>query len=270
MAAKLKPRPPVRHREVPPPWHPHRNDGARVIDIPGPVIEVPAGGGSMALMPFAAPLPPAKVVRPKPGAVGAAAAKVGQAARAVAAKVGPATAAEPFSKRRVGEAAAFAGGMVGTTLAAGELGLTASKPIAIGVTAAGAVGMAFLDSYWRQLSQGVLGAGVAQLTSALHTERLRAKADKEAKRKHELEQAIVAMAVQQAHATATQAAAQAVATAAPAALPAPAPARNAIAGWDLTPAYAAVEQAHAEISGDDARNAWGWGWEEAGATGYAA
>ena len=253
---KTKKHPIVRHREVPPPWTSRRNASTdeRVIDIPGPVLEMPGSASSMALVPYR-PSPPAR------GAVRSTAARVGQAARAAAKKVGPTAAAEPFSKERVGKAAAYTGGLVGATLAAGEMGLAASKPLAIGATAVGALGMAFLDSYWQQLSQGVLGAGVAQLTSALHTDRLRAKADKEAQRKRELEQAIVAMAVQQAHAVASQT----IATAPAANVPAtgkPAtgmPQRNAFDAFDLTPAYAAVDQAHAEVGGGlDARNAWAW------------
>lgn len=250
MKAKPKAKKPaiVRHREVPPPWATRRNAAAneRVIDIPGPVLELPGGSSSMALVPY-------RPAGPTRGPVRSAAARVGQAARSAAKKVGPTAAVEPFSKERVGKAAAYTGGLVGATLAAGELGLAASKPLAIGATAVGALGMAFLDSYWQQLSQGVLGAGVAQLTSALHTDRLRAKADKEAQRKRELEQAIVAMAVQQAHAVASQTVA--AAPAAQAGKPAAAPQRNAIDPFDLTPAYAAVDQAHAEV---DARNAWGW------------
>lgn len=253
MKAQPKPKPRggggIRHREVPPPWtRRNRNDG--VIDIPGPVIDVP-GDPTMALIPYREMPRPPRPLEPSRS-------RVASAAR----KVVPTPVAQPFTKERVGRAAAYTGGLVGATLAAGELGVSESKPVAVGTTALGALGMLFLDAHWQQLSQGVLGAGVAQLTTALHSDRLRAKVDKETKRKHELEQAIVAMAVQQAHAVATHAVANA--PAAPATAPATgAPPRNAVAPFDLSPAYAAVEQAHAEV-GDpgDPRNAWGWPPEE--------
>jgi hypothetical protein len=200
MKAKPKAKKPaiVRHREVPPPWATRRNAAAneRVIDIPGPVLELPGGSSSMALVPYR-PAGPAR------GPVRSAAARVGRP-RGPRRRRWDRPPPSSCSRGARRQAAAYTGGLVGATLAAGELGLAASKPLAIGATAVGAIGMAFLDSYWQQLSQGVLGAGVAQLTSALHTDRLRAKADKEAQRKRELEQAIVAMAVQQAHAVASQ------------------------------------------------------------------
>ncbi len=241
---------PMRHREMPRP----RNDRPRndVIDVPAPILEPPS---SMALVRYSPPgglARSAPAPKPRPS-------RVAGAAKAVATAVRPTVAGDLLDKTRLAGIAANAGGAVAASVAANQLGDDlAPKPLGMGITLVGALGSVFLADHWQKIAQGMLGAGMGQVATAYLAERQATKAAKEAARRVELERAVVAAAVRAAP---------------PPALPAPAPApaapRNAFEPFDLTPAYAAADQAHAEIGaqldgrngwdGPDLRTAWGYG-----------
>lgn len=234
---------PQHHREAP--WRRNRDDN--VVDVPSSVIEAP----SMALVPYQPPMAPAIArPRPRPSAARAAAARV---ARAAAEKAKAQLDPDRFSAKQLGQGAALAAGFAIPTWAAYETGHLGSWPIGVSELVAGGAGAAFLGSYFKPASVGVFSAGLAQIVAAGAAARARNKANKELARKRELEAAIVAMAVQQGQP--------------PLALPAPKPAptpppteppRNAYARFDLAPAYAAVDQAQAEVGQPVERNGWDW------------
>ena len=170
-------------------------------------------------------------------------------ARAAVARVAPQR--TPIDGKQIaGLASAAAGGAVASALSYSFSDNLDPKALGALLTAAGAAGTLGLADHWGRASTGVMAAGMHQIVNSFMAERAAAKADREAARVRQLEQAVVAQAI--------KASELAQASKPPALPPPPASApRNA---WP-TEVYAAVDRAADEIDSElSARN----GWEAAG------
>ncbi len=169
-------------------------------------------------------------------------------ARAAVARVAPQRTAVD-GKQIAGLASAAAGGAVASALSYSLSDNLNPKALGAVIAAAGAAGTLGLADHWGRASTGLMAAGMHQIVNSFMAERAAAKADREAARARQLEQAVVAQAIK-----ASELAQATVKPALPPAAPAP---RNA---WP-TEVYAAVDRAADEIDGELAeRN----GWESAG------
>lgn len=182
------------------PWRNLATDSDRDLIIPPPIL---GDRSPLAMTRYEPPSmaryesgPLAEYTRPRPKPPSTLAAK----ARAAATKLKPTVppVSELLSAARLAGVAANAGGAVAASVAANRFGEGHEKPLAIGLTAAGAIGTIFLGDHWQKMSQGVLGSALGQLATAYMADHASANAAKEATRRAELERALVAAAVRAA------------------------------------------------------------------------
>lgn len=240
-------------RDLPRSWHRNADafpdDVANELLIPAPIFAGPTPGtpesSSMAMIPYNPGVGAAPTYRaPSPRA--SLGKRTAAAARAKAAALKPEV-VNPINKAHLLGVAANAGGGVAASLAAREFGdNVGEKNLAIGLTALGALGSVFLGDHWQRVAQGVLGAGMGQLSGAYLADRADKKLAKEHKLRADAERAAIA-------------ALAAVPLAPPPAGKPAVPPRNAY-GYDGTDLYGGVDRAQRAVDAmlaDDARNGHG-------------